>query len=444
MTMEQKTPARAVRFCTAYGRALHATGSAAMRLETRLEKVSAALGVPGQFFATPTAILAQYRLPGKRRPYADLMRAAPGGVDLGLQVELEALGDDVAAGRCGLEAAETRLARTVGRPAPRWWARILPAPLISAASAVFLGGGLPEVVVAATVGAAIGALEDHAARRGSRARLVSPAAACLAGFAAVSLNLVVADLVPSLALVASLIVLVPGLEFTMAIKEISTENLVSGSARLTSAIGDFLLLAFGVALGTGLATAAAGPPREAAVLALPGWAIWLALGACVAGFALRFRVRGRDVIWVAVACLLSWIGALSGSAWLGPDLGVFVAAVTVGLAANARARWSGRSSMVMMIPGLILLVPGSFGLRAAEFMVQDDVLSAVDTVFSMALIATALSTGLLLANLLLPSEGAAAGSDRTADGDSRRSVGPDDLDHVGSFVPVASRVARKR
>ena len=375
-----------------------------MRLEQRLEDVSAGLGIPGQFFATPTAIMAQYRLPGKRRPYADMVRARPGGVDLGRLTDLERLVDEVVRGAIDLDAAVIRLHAIESAPAPPTWRRFLPTVLISAAAAQFLGGGVAELALAMVAGAMVAGFEEIAARRGSRDRLVPPAAACVAAFGVAAAAQVVPELSPPLALVASLIVLVPGREFTMAIKEISTENLVSGSARLTSAVGDFLLLAFGVALGTRLALAAFGPVPLGVPIALPEWTLFAALVVAALGFAMRFNTHRNDVIWVAVACMVSWAGASAGSELLGPDLGVLVAALAVGVAANARARWSGTSSMVMMIPGLILLVPGSFGIRAIDLMLQDDIVSALNTVFSMLLIATALSTGLLLSNLLLPSE----------------------------------------
>ncbi len=375
-----------------------------MRLEQRLEHVSNALGVPGQFFATPTAIMAQYRLPGKRRPYADMVRARPGGVDLGRLADLERLGRRVCDRRLDLGDAVDVLRALEQQTQPALWRNLLPAVLISAAAARFLGGGLAEIVVAALAGAFIAALEDRAARRGSRDRLVPPVAAAVSAFGVAACAGFLPTLNPTLALVASLIVLVPGLEFTLAVKEISTENLVSGSARLTSAIGDFLLLAFGVALGTRVATVALGPATAAAVVQLPEWTLWAALAVAAIGFAMRFRAHRSDIGWVALACFVSWVGAQAGGRVLGPDLGVLIAALGVGLAANARARWSGTSSMVMMIPGLILLVPGSFGLRAIDLMLHDDVVSALGTVFSMLIVATTLSTGLLLANLLLPSE----------------------------------------
>ncbi len=404
MTVEQPTPLRAVRLCTDLGRALHQAGSPSDRLEKRLEDVSAALGVPGQFFATPTAIMAQYQLPGKKRPYAAMVRASPGGMDLGQQADLEDLIEGIRHDRLALGEAQRRLQALASRLAPRTWKTVFPAVIISAAAAQFLGGGVAEIVVAAAAGAVIGALEVMAAKRGSRDRLVPPAAAGIVAFGVAAIAQIWPGLFPPLALVASLIVLVPGLEFTLAIKEISTENLVAGSARLTSAIGDFLLLAFGVALGTQVATVAFGPALATVAAALPAWTTAGAVALAALGFAMRFNAHRRDVPWIAIACVISWTSALGGAALLGPDLGVFIAALAVGLVANARGRWSGASSMVMMIPGLILLVPGSFGVRATELMLQDDVVSAVDTVFSMLLVATALSTGLLLANLLLPSE----------------------------------------
>ena len=404
MSMEQRTPLRAVRFCSELGRALHQTGSPSERLEKRLEEVSTALGVPGHFFATPTAIMAQYRLPGKRRPYADMVRARPGGVDLGKQADLEAIIQEIRDGQLELDDARRRLEAVEAEPQPSAWLRVVPVVMISAAAAQFLGGGVAELVVAAAAGAFIGVLEEMAARRGSRDRLVPPASASVAAFGVAGVAMLWPELFPPVALIASLIVLVPGLEFTLAVKEISTENLVAGSARLTSAIGDFLLLAFGVALGAQVAALVLGPASAVAPVALPPWTAPAAVGVAALGFAMRFNAHRRDLPWVAVACVVSWTGAIAGTELLGPDLGVFVAALAVGLTANARGRWSGTSSMVMMIPGLILLVPGSFGLRAAELMLEHDVVSAIDTVFSMLLVATALSTGLLLANLLLPSE----------------------------------------
>jgi uncharacterized membrane protein YjjB (DUF3815 family) len=60
------------------------------------------------------------------------------------------------------------------------------------------------------------------------------------------------------------------------------------------------------------------------------------------------------------------------------------------------------ASLIVLLPGLMMLVPGSIGFgRLAKFM-EKDVVSGVTTAFSMILIAVALVTGLLIANVIAP------------------------------------------
>ena len=56
----------------------------------------------------------------------------------------------------------------------------------------------------------------------------------------------------------------------------------------------------------------------------------------------------------------------------------------------------------MQVPGLILLVPGSLGIRSLSALLERDVLSGVQTAFATTLVAIALATGILLANVLIP------------------------------------------
>lgn len=53
--------------------------------------------------------------------------------------------------------------------------------------------------------------------------------------------------------------------------------------------------------------------------------------------------------------------------------------------------------------GLILLVPGSVGLRSVNALVAQDTLAGIQTAFTVGMVAISLVTGLLVANVLLPS-----------------------------------------
>jgi uncharacterized membrane protein YjjB (DUF3815 family) len=54
--------------------------------------------------------------------------------------------------------------------------------------------------------------------------------------------------------------------------------------------------------------------------------------------------------------------------------------------------------MVPLVPGLVMLVPGSMGLTSLSSLLERDVVSGIDTAFAMVLIAISLVAGLLLAN----------------------------------------------
>lgn len=398
-------PLRAVQLCTEMGRALHRYGTSAPRLEQRLRRMSEAVGVPAELFVTPTAVLASYRIPGKVRAHTQLLRLEPGTVNLGRLAAVETLLEQVCAGTLRVPDASLALAEIVARPAPESaLCRALGAAAVSAAAARFFGGGWPEVLVAAFLGVLIGVIETVAAPHRSARWLVPPAVAALVTIATIAAARALPGLSVPTAQLAGLIVLVPGLDFTLAIKEIASAHLVSGAARLVAAIGEFLALGFGVALGSRVGVDLLGESPAVQPGGLPGWTLAAAFAVAALGFGERFRAHRRDLPWVWIACAVGYGGAALGVGLLGPALGAFVGAVLVGVASNAYARWSARSPLVMMVPGIILLVPGSVGFRSFAMLLRHDVVPAVETAFTMALTATAISTGLLLANVLLPSE----------------------------------------
>jgi uncharacterized membrane protein YjjB (DUF3815 family) len=102
-----------------------------------------------------------------------------------------------------------------------------------------------------------------------------------------------------------------------------------------------------------------------------------------------------------LASLLSFSGARLGALMFGPQLGVCLGAVIVGAASNLYARRFNRPSAVPLVPGIILLVPGSIGYGSLSKFLESDVLSGIDTAFMMMLVAVALVTGLLVSNLVV-------------------------------------------
>ena len=118
--------------------------------------------------------------------------------------------------------------------------------------------------------------------------------------------------------------------------------------------------------------------------------------------AVIFKARPRDFGWVALAAALSFGGSRAGSALFGPEVGVCTGAFLLGAGANLVARWLDRPAGVLLVPGLMLIVPGSVGFGSVSSFLSNNVVTGVETAFHAAMIAVSLVMGLLLANAVVP------------------------------------------
>ena len=99
---------------------------------------------------------------------------------------------------------------------------------------------------------------------------------------------------------------------------------------------------------------------------------------------------------------IGYIATALGTRHLPGHVSAFAAALAVCLFANGLARATDRPAQLFQLPGMMLLVPGSFGFLSLEDFLRGDFLNGAMKGFSMLLIAGALVTGILLANVLLP------------------------------------------
>ncbi len=91
-----------------------------------------------------------------------------------------------------------------------------------------------------------------------------------------------------------------------------------------------------------------------------------------------------------------------GARSLGELAGPFLAALVLGIVAQLYARVSGQPAELFSVPGLALLVPGSFGVRSMAALLSEQTTVGVETAFHMILTAMALVTGLLVSSLFHP------------------------------------------
>jgi uncharacterized membrane protein YjjP (DUF1212 family) len=388
-----------------FGQALHRFGTPADRVEAAMTELSRRLHLRAEFFALPTSLHAAFGEPGRQSTF--LVRMAPTGeVELGRLSALDRLAMELGRGDVSVVDAAARLEAILSAP-PRHarWAMAIAFAFVSAATARILGGGLPEIAMAAVLGHLVG-LASTGLVGGPRFAPVVPA---IAGFV-VSLSaglLAAAGLTPApwSVTLASIVVLLPGLTLTLAMREVATGHLAAGSARSVGAAATFLALGCGIALGDHVATELGSHGalvlRAATHHPLPAFTEPLALLVAALAFVVLFQAEPRDLPVIVLAAAIAWAGARVGTELLDARLAPLFGATALGVAGNVFARLRDRPAAIVLVPGLILLVPGSLGARSLSALLSDDVVGGVETAFTMAFVAAALVCGLLLANAIV-------------------------------------------
>jgi uncharacterized membrane protein YjjP (DUF1212 family) len=388
-------------FILALGRALHGAGEPTNRAEELLEDVAERLGLTAQFFITPTSIFAAFGPEDRQRTH--LIRTEPSTTNLGKLAQLDRVVVRVLRGELTAETALTALNEATA-PAP-----VRPAiallggyALASACSARVLGGGWREILTAGGIGLVIGMIASLAATRTTLERLFEPVAAFLAAVLLALAAKATGGMSATVATLASLIVLMPGMALTNAMTELTTRHLAAGTARLMQAFMVFLAMGFGVALGSRLVHETLGAVPVAEPRPLAAWTIWPAVVLVAVSFGVLLSAARRDFGWILLACLVGFMASRSAASLLGPELGMFVGAFAVGILASLVARRTDQPTALIEVPGTLVLVPGSIGFRSITALLENQVVSGLETAFRVLLIAMSLVAGLLMANLVMP------------------------------------------
>jgi uncharacterized membrane protein YjjP (DUF1212 family) len=389
-----------VAFVLELGRALQAFGVSVSTLENALGRVSQHLGLEGAVFATPTGFLASLRKEGHHsKTY--LMRGDAGRSSLAQLAEAEALVDLVLQDRLDVHAARAHLAELTARP-PRFgfWLKVAAHGFAAMGMAKIFGGGWREVVLGAMVGLLVGAAVHLAQKKPHLARLAPLLGGLLSAIAGGLLGRFLPEVSYPILVLSGIIGLLPGLGLLVSMQELGTGNLVSGTARMAGTGLVFVLLAFGVGLGQRLDA----PWLRGHLVdpvGLPAWTVVPAVALVALAFLIIFQGRLADYGWTLGASALAWGSAHAGAHLLGPEAGAGIAALLLGAACNHYARRTRRPGAVLLLPSLMLILPGSLGLRSLTLMMEQQTLEGLQAGFQSFSVTVALMLGLLMANAMV-------------------------------------------
>jgi uncharacterized membrane protein YjjP (DUF1212 family) len=278
---------------------------------------------------------------------------------------------------------------------------VLAFSVVSTCIARIFSGGVNEMIISAFIGLIVGILAMSSKSRPMLDHLLPAVSAFIATFITLVISKVFGlNVNTSIVIISGLIILLPGLSLTIALAELATQHLVSGTARLFGTATIFIQLAFGSVIAVELATHFGLRLSHNIVEPVEFWTVWMAAAVAAIALVPLFSARFKDTPWFLLAALTAFTMVHYSTEAMGASLGAFAGAITVGLMAKIVTRFYDIPGAMIIMPGFIILVPGAVGYRSVLALVENDLITGLATAFDVIVIGISLVAGFLLSSLV--------------------------------------------
>ena len=380
-------------FLLRLGAALNAVGEPVYSIEQRLQRVATAYGISdARISAIPTSLLVSL---GDGKPAAlEPTKRLDGMARLDQIAALDRLIDD-AEQHATSPADGLRRLDEILELAPRFspLTSIVGYAVLAVGIALILHPALVGVAAAAVFGAIVGVLRLVASKQPTlRMLLPMIAAFSVSALTGLAVEHHLAD--PGLrAMIAALVVFLPGAALTTAVLELSAGDMIAGSSRLVWAGVQLGLLAFGILAGVGAVGLPSSRAFSSAEPLLGNWAPWVGVLIYAVGVFVAHSAPRRSFGGLLIVLYAAWLGQFVGNEVFGGYVSGLVGALvmTPVAALVARQPW-GMPVRASFLPGFWLLVPGAMNLIGLTTVADGtnapgsgDLLAAIGSIFAVAL-----------------------------------------------------------
>ena len=374
-------------------------GAETYRVEESVNRILGAYGVESRVYSVPNSLIITIHIPGQP-PMTQLCRMERKGNDLDAVEQFSNLGRRICTEKPDLETAMQWL-EEIRRKRKKYKFPILLAGYILVAwgFSIFFGGSLMDSLCAAVCGLLLGFAEHFMGKLQSNVFFQKIAAAFLMAVLAYGISAL--GIIPNVdsAVIGTLMLLVPGLLFTNAMRDIIFGDTNSGVSRVV----ETLLIAVAIALGTGAAWNLVGAlwelPRQTQTISHSPWITCLVSFVACAGFVIVFNIHGKGKWLCALGGAITW-GAYCIALQLGctPLWCCFIATCVAAIYSEAMARVRKYPAISYLVISLLPLIPGAGVYYTAQQAIRGDMPLAAE--YGMNTLATA---GVMAAGILVVS-----------------------------------------
>lgn len=384
------------------GYCLAMNGAETFRIEESIRRILAAYEIDSEVFAIPNCLTVSIETPDGK-PMTRMRRIGFHGNDLDSVEKYSNLSRRICSEKPEPSEARKWMQQTDASVRTYTLPILLLGNFMGAFGfSVVFGGSFVDAFCGGISGMLIGIINYFLGKSKVNPFFNTIASAFIMTFASYALSAFgIADNVDTV-IIGALMILVPGLIFTNAMRDIIYGDTNSGMNRIVQV----LLIAAAIALGTG-----AGWRTADALFEIPGNAPLLehlyeiqniATFIACAGFAIIFNIHGFGIAICAFGGVLTWAAYCTAS-YFGCDIYVcyFLATLVAALYAEIMARVRKYPAISYLVVAIFPLIPGAGIYYATNFLIQGDRAAFVQKALQTIGIAGVIAVGILVVSTLV-------------------------------------------
>ena len=386
-------------FATDLGYELSMAGAEIFRVEDSMSRILRAYGMEPEVYAIPNCVIVSVTMPDGES-LTKMRRVGFHGNDLDAVELLSGLSRRVCREKPDGETVYQWLKEVKARRRAYHWAiQLIGYFLASFAFGIFFGGDLVDAVCGGIGGIAVGVCSMFMDRLQTNNFFKTLLASIPLAFIPYAFGALGICQRPDMATIGTVMVLVPGLLFTYAMRDIIYGDTNSGINRIVQVLLIALAIACGTAVAWYFATAIWGEPVSAPSIDHSFFVECVAGAIGCLGFSILFNVHGKGIGFCMLGGIFCW-GAYCLTEKLGGGemTASFIAAFVTAVYSEVMARIRKCPAIGYLVLGLIPLIPGSSLYYTMNYAVRGDM-----SMFAHQGMKTIEIAGLMAAGILLVS-----------------------------------------
>jgi len=372
-------------------------GAETYRVEESINRILSAYGVDSRVYSVPNSLIITIHIPDQP-PMTQLCRMERKGTDLDAVEQYSNLGRRICEQKPDLKTAMQWLKDTEKKRKNYSFPVTLAGYILVAwGFCVFFGGRWMDSVCAIACGLLLSIAEHYMGRLQTNVFFQKIAAAFL--MAVLAYGISAFGIIPNVdaTVIGTLMLLVPGLLFTNAMRDIIFGDTNSGVNRVVEA----LLIAVAVALGTAAAWTLVDafhplPQQMGAASHSPLVTCFVSFVAC-AGFVIVFNIHGHGALLCALGGAVTWCAyCVAEALGCAPLLCCFIATCAAAVFSEAMARVRKYPAISYLVISLLPLIPGAGIYYTALYAIRGNMALAMDYGINTLSTAGVMAAGILI------------------------------------------------